>query len=497
MSTKCIVRYLLVMLLVFFSDNQVSGNSLKGDLDIHEYLNEVSENGFFEVCSENYVLPGYKVRSVDEVGVGIIYYPMGQSCNSVEPGPWPLVMVVPATYRKNEASQETYRSFCEHLASWGYIVVWYYRNMINDLDGDNLFKEHLLYSYNSSLASGHLVEDIALIGHSSGGATVRRAVKSKVLAQLNLKSVILLAPCCYDTYSSFDMSPYVSNLLIFGVSGDEDKAANGTISKENAVMNGGILDYDSFNGGHKDLIFVSSQNHTSSYGHYFQDKKFVKSYSVAFLQQHVKGISEYRKFFEGGQEPSDLIDTNQDANPPLFKKSHRDYNDILVADFEEVTSNEKLSKGISSIKNLSYLQDSNSPHNTKQNYISWDTEQFPSPFIEYTIPSDLGIVAPRYLAFDITQLNDGCAFENLNFKVYLVDSMGLKSYVDVKMFAEILPPFLPENAANVLKTVMQSVIIPTHKFMVDLNNIKMVGLEFSDPNFKKGTIALDAIRFSY
>lgn len=448
--------------------------------------------GSLPVCSTSYTLSRYLPKDTrdPEVGDGIIYYPKGITCSMVKDGKWPVVVFIHAD---GPTVKTQYDEYLSHIASWGYVVLAYHRNQIGANDGSKavtLFKEHLSYLYNQSIVKNNVTADISLIGHSAGGGTVRQVIKLPEIDALNLKSVILMAPA--KGVESYDMSPYVKNLLVFGIASDGDDNVNGSDKPADEVMKTGIIDYDMFahqQGGNKDLIFVRD-GEVITPGHYFQNEDFTKAYTVGFLQLTVKGLQDYSLYFEGQKIPTGI------APERRFKNSHRDWNDKLVQDFEQESVPNQQQNGVLSEVNTCYLYDQNSPHNTKSLYVTWNSNNTIAN-LEYTIHPDMGVNGSKYVAFDVSQLYDMSSQDNLNFKVYLIDNVNpnVKRYVDVKDFGALLKPF--GIVVPVVKTVMQSFIIPTSKFAgVDINNLSKVGFEFSDPNFKTGTMVLDNVRFS-
>lgn len=463
-----------------------------GDFDPFGYVPDPGRPGPYDVCSKEYSL--YRTTDPnDKGGRGIIYYPSAGNC-AVKSGGLPLVVLVHAT--GNAVSYTSYDKLLNHLASWGFAVMAYHRNGITGQEGISRFRKHLLYTYNSSIVKNHLTADIGLIGHSSGGGTVRAVLPTTEIEQLNLKSVVLMSPAFNDYTVGFDIAKYTDNFFTINIVQDLDPTANGNNKGVTSPMKTGILDYDLFStskpGFTKDALFVSQLNS----GHFYQNNKFCRAYVSAFLLQHLKGAAGYNKFFKYQHQPENLSGGVWDQAPKILQL-HREAGSMAINDFE-LGSGNVTSGNIYRKIQTSYLFDQHSPHSTKLLEVKWNTALLgKDPKLElYLHPDHQWMANYKYIAFDVSQVYKQPINEGINFYVGIRNTENEAYYQRIKDHKEILNypfQFIYGND-DLTKSHMRTYLIPLSAFPVNTDKIEAVIFRFLDPDHKSGHIVIDNVR---
>ncbi|ELR69484.1 hypothetical protein C900_05016 [Fulvivirga imtechensis AK7] len=452
------------------------------------FVPDPGKTGPYKVCTQEYSLyrpsdPG------DDGGKGIIYYPSEtESSCAVKSGGLPLVVFVHATGPGYNYTK--YKNLLSHLASWGFAVMAYNRNNVAGQTGVERFTKHLLYTYTQSVVKNHLTADIALVGHSSGGGTVRAVLPTAEIQQLNLKSVVLLSPAFNDYVEGLDISEHTNHLLTINVSDDQDPSANGGNKVVNKPMKTGVLDYDLFS--IKNSTFSKDALFVSKYGHYYQDYKFCLAYVNAFLLQHLKGQWQYNKYFKNQEKPADWNYLGFEGAEII--QLHREGSSLIINDFENGAPNIS-SANIKRYVRTSYLFDQHSPHNTGFLEVEWNTAALGvNPYLQLSIHPDYQWTANyKYLAFDVSQMYEDPVNNGINFYVGIRNTDNKAYYQQIEHHKE--PLNYPFQFLATTKTHMRTYLIPLTAFQIDTDKLEAVIFRFLDPDHKSGHVVIDNIRF--
>jgi len=224
----------------------------------------------------------------------------------------PLVVLFHARHLTDvDTDYLKYPELCEHLASYGYVVV-----SVDHHDGDmaadfsmftvQIFKGLLSYIQNGGFGlSGVVNNQLTVIGHSYGGRRANVAAQN-VPPGWELRCVVFMAP----STPSWELSTLMatSSLLAVQVRTDSDPTTNGGPPSQGKPTTAvSVYEVAGRIDGKKNdflfpkhLLYVRGNRDGSSniLHHFFQHELFLRTYILAYLQAHVKGFMEYFKYFK-------------------------------------------------------------------------------------------------------------------------------------------------------------------------------------------------------
>ena len=492
-----------------------------------------AEPGPFHVCSRDYSFAG----SGGTTRTGTFIVPALSNVNGscLTHGRFPVLLIAHAD--ANGASTGGYDDLGEHLASNAIVVAIVDRKMVSTDEFGALLVEHVDYIYEDSAIKDFVLKDLALLGHSAGGAGIIQhagaieALNGPVLGDpgdIDTKAIILLASIVSLNLEK-TFAGETPALMGINIVNESDAAAFGP-KQPGGIMASTFKIYDEAGlmpgnpdqlSLEKDMLFVNAGAPISQSGpspHYFQNALFAKAYINAFLQLHLRGHGIFRRFFKQQEK----IPVSPGESSPLVFQQHAEPAQLLVANFEDGSATEHELGGTiqasgTHIKNVvvgdAHQIDAFSPHHTKVMKFDWSlgdggaaTPGSIGPdLIRFQFDNPQDLRPYRYVSFRITQAFDPATNPSgisRNMSVRLETQGGSASVPISQHGGELHFPIILGDSPVVsfndgeTKNAMRTYVIPLRAFDgIDEAAVNELVLDFSDPEGESTIFLFDDVAF--
>ena len=459
----------------------------------------------------------------------------------------PLVIILCGNGFTSGYNQKYYEKLGRHLAKNGFFVIkpdWK-TSFYNDIEEKlQSAKEALISSIDHvyDRYEPYLSNDVALIGHSVGGAAVVRFANevngyTANGHQIDLRSIISMgaSPKYHDMNEKRSLYYVSDSILFMDTSGDADSWG----SKQNGVMKTGLKLYDDTGSDYisssgypeKDFIYFHRQSSNYNFKHSaFALDMNVAGYINAYLRLHIYKDTRYRYFFKYKRSFN-----SKSSWLRVYQQHHEKYK-WVVASFEKESEDYFYGSSSTIRKGRIYTQryqdqgtmeievgnswemDPFSPHKAKVLNAEWirgtgvrGSSRLRLRYYDSKMPD---IRNYRYLSFRVAQRTMGYNEEDpfnpdgdsLDFKVRLFHSdsqysklVKLSDYNQKIPYPKIkrMRVGVDQVFADVTKHPMHSVLLPLSAFKksngsaLDMSEIKEIKFYF----YGKGRITMDSIEF--